>query len=52
VILDLSARMKEWISLVTGEVNDESNPKTLPWRLEEALVESEPKDMLVCLIFG
>jgi hypothetical protein len=42
--------MKEWTSFVVGEVNDESAPKTLPRRLEEALVETEPKDMLVCLI--
>jgi hypothetical protein len=42
--------MKEWTSFVAGKVNDEGAPKTLPRRLEEALVEIEPKDMLVCLI--
>jgi hypothetical protein len=47
VILDLRAKMKEWTSFVAGEVNDESAPKTLPWRLEEALVETEPRNIVM-----
>jgi hypothetical protein len=34
-----------------GDVNTESALKTLPWRLEEALVETEPKSMLLGLTF-
>jgi hypothetical protein len=43
--------MKGRTSLVTGEVNHESALKTLPRRLEEALVEAEPRSMLLGLTF-
>jgi hypothetical protein len=45
------AKMKEGTSFVMGKVNDETVLKTLPRRLEEALVETEPKTMLVYLTF-